>query len=553
MPLPSRNTRGSKIKRSSSEERLLDYAKGLKKFRKGRRAVLIRMSELSRLFDERRYRSAAKKNFAPLMQEFEGMLLELDNHDILCGLNGASYAKMDSIVLNIRIMFRDDENLKKFEEMEEDIFVQWWDMEKDFDNFLEFSQERYNQFRIIEMERAAAEDQKKTIGDKIFSLSGSNKPEGDVGLGDVSGLKSRFANLGKKPEEPAEKTGLAGRFSQINKSSKLENLSGRPQQPSTSEPTQTASNEKEQVKKPEAQTGNTNRPEPNKNTATKKAKPNNLATDFSYQNQNPEEDERPPGIKRNIRYVEITPPKRQVEIRPVSAMDLEKIETAILATDLSPMVSREDIRLISRAGKAKTVFSDRIVPIPLVRERFLPLVDMSTDRWFMRHLREIVDKRTLIAALDFSDPTAMARGFRISIDAVDSKEFVTFERNTKRIKRNQLILEFSFQDIVSKVSDYLRVQDILQARGYQICIGDMDPYMFTLFNRSVIRSDFEKVRWTKEFEQEATQEWKDVFKQMVKTVGRERVILVACRDKEAVDAGQALGISLFHGSYVNMM
>ena len=93
----------------------------------------------------------------------------------------------------------------------------------------------------------------------------------------------------------------------------------------------------------------------------------------------------------------------------------------------------------------------------------------------------------------------------------------------------------------------------MQARGYQICIGDMDPYMFTLLNRSVIRSDFEKVRWTKDFEQEATQEWKDVFQDMVKTVGRERVILVACRDKEAVEAGQALGISLFHGSYVNML
>ena len=571
MPMPSRKKSSSRIKRASAEERLLDYAKGLKKFRKGRRAVLIRMSALTRLFDERRYRSAAMKNFAPLMQDFEGILLELDNHDILCGLNGATYANMDSIVLKIRIMFRDDENLKKFEDMEDDAFVQWWDIEKDFDSFLEFSKERYNQLRINEAERAAAEDQKKTIGDKIFSLSsGGALSSGKMG-GDIEGLKNRFANLGKKDtektagkatgkstENPAEKPGLAARFSQVNKSSGLESLASRVSNNETEQAPEVLEQEivvEQDVEAPEeVQAPNkTNRGNKKTSNKAKKEQPKNLATDFSYQNQDPTEDDRPPGIQRNIRYVEIKPPKKEIEIRPVSAMDLEKIETAIMATDLSPMVSREDIRLISGKKKAKTVFSDRSVPIPLVRERFLPLVDISSDRWFMRHLREIVDRRTLIASLDFSDPSAMARGFRVSIDLIDSKEFMTFERNTRKIKRNQLILEFSFQDIVSKVSDYLRVQDILQARGYQICIGDMDPYMFTLLNRSVIRSDFEKVRWTKEFEQEATQEWKDVFKDMVKTVGRERVILVACRDKAAVEAGQALGISLFHGSYVNML
>ena len=124
MALPSRKKGRSKIKRASAEERLYDYAKGLKKFRKGRRAVLIRMSELSRLYADRRYSISTMQSFAPLLREFEGIILELRNKDIICCINGASYADIDNVVLKLRIMFRDDENLKHYEDSDEDIFVQ---------------------------------------------------------------------------------------------------------------------------------------------------------------------------------------------------------------------------------------------------------------------------------------------------------------------------------------------------------------------------------------------------------------------------------------------
>lgn len=544
MALPRRKKGASKIQRATPEERLLDYAKGLKKFRKGRRAVLIRMSELSRLYSDRRYAISAKQSFAPLLREFEGIILELGNGDIICAINGASYAAIDNVVLKLRMMFRDDENLKRHEDDDEDIFVRWWDMTKDFKDFATFAKEHYNRAQQEKMEKEAIADGKASIGDKIFALTQDND---DLSASDA--LKSRFANLGNKEKnkEPEEKSDLASRFGKISAKTGLEGLSDRLKGKDKKEEIEEEAEQKTEEAPQKAKTANQPAPQ-------EKGKEVPLATEFTYHNQKEAEDERPPGIKRDIRYVEIDPDAKEAgKVRPVSATDLEKIETAILATDLSTMVTREDIRLISGSQKATTVFSDRMVPIAKVREKFLPLVDISSDRWFMRHLREIVDRRTLIAALDFSDPSAIARGFRVSIDMIDSKEFTTFERNTKKIRRNQLILEFSFQDIVSKVSDYLRVQDILQARGYQICIGDMDPYMFTLLNRSVIRSDFEKVRWTKEFETEATQEWKDVFKEMVQTVGRERVILVACQDAEALEAGQKLGIKLYHGSYINTL
>jgi|GEM_PF-2603106 len=584
MPAPRHIKGKSKIAQATAEERLYDYAKGLRKFRKDRRAVCVHLSSLTRLFSDQRYKRASLRLFQPLMQEYEGLLVELYDGDILCALQGATFATMDAIVLKLRVMFRDDENLKAQEESEsaEDIFATWWEIEKDYDDFLAFAKETYEAARIAEMEQAAANEQGDSIGDKIVALSNND----GGGLQGSSKLKGRFANvLGKRdnqedtPAPEKQSSGFASKFGAVKDVSGLGSLAGRGKKPVADEPAKepaaptqpaatqprpqqtqaTPSHTNAPQRRPDQPTNTTAnqrmsaQPQRPQQTAPEEEAPREMLAAQVSGNQNGDSEndsDRPPGIRRNIRYVEIKPPKKEIANRPVSALDLEKIETAILGADLSPMVRREKVKLIAKGTPPTVIFSDSMVPIPMVRERFLPLVDISTDRWFMRHLRELVDRRTLVAALDFSDPTALAKGFRVSTESIDSKEFEIFERNTRKLKRNQLILEFSFQDIVSNVAGYLRAQDILQARGYRICIGDMDPYMFTLINRSVIRSDFEKVRWTEDFHENATSEWQDVFAKMIKDVGSQRVIMVACKDEDALNAGQALGIKLFHGSYI---
>ena len=61
------------------------------------------------------YQRSSMEAFRPLMQDFEVELVELANGDIMCSLNEVSFASIDAVVLKLRIMFRDDEDLKALE------------------------------------------------------------------------------------------------------------------------------------------------------------------------------------------------------------------------------------------------------------------------------------------------------------------------------------------------------------------------------------------------------------------------------------------------------
>jgi hypothetical protein len=509
MAAPRRRKPRSKIKRATSEERLYDYAKGLKNYRTNRRVVVVRMSELSPEYQQKRYLRAAMDAFRPLMMRFEGILVELSNGDILCGLNGASFADMDAVILKLRMSFRDDAVLKAQEDTGgEDVFCHWYEIERDYDEFLAMARDRHEAARNARSKADAGPEPDKIEADKVISIDAFDDEGADDDAWDSDEVR-----------EPMDETAKVGTLADV--------ASGKSATASNKDKYQDPDRDKDQDRDKEQDKG--------------EADDNDDGED---------DDPDRPGIRRNIKYIEIAAPIKKHHVRSVSGTDLEKIATAVSAADMTPLIKRESIMLIAKGGPPTPVFADRFVPIPLMQETFLPGVDLLSDRWFMRHLREVVDRRTLGASLDFSDPAAMARGFRMSIETVDSFEFQGFELRTRRLKRNQFIMEFSLQDIVSDIEGFLKARDTLEKKDYRVCIGDMDPYTFTLLDRSNLKVDFEKVRYSSSFVGQAGKTWQKAFRKTVNTVGRERVILVACLDQDAIDWGHNMGISLFQGSYV---
>ncbi|RMF10288.1 MAG: hypothetical protein D6763_06060 [Alphaproteobacteria bacterium] len=116
---------------------LYDYARRLSNHRKGRRAVHLFLSRLSRASQHPQDINIAASHFNPLVRKYDGQLFRLGNHDIVFVAKGVTLRELDDVVLKLRYMFRDDARLRDLERsQDEDPFCTHYNMERDYEAFL---------------------------------------------------------------------------------------------------------------------------------------------------------------------------------------------------------------------------------------------------------------------------------------------------------------------------------------------------------------------------------------------------------------------------------
>lgn len=121
----------------SAEDLLADYARSLRRHAKGRIAVRLRLSHLSRLYRQDHHLRAAEAPFRKLVESHEGQIFRLGSGDIVC-IARAPRAAFDAAILKIFYLLRDDPVLAGAIAMgEEDaLLCRWFDLARDFDTFL---------------------------------------------------------------------------------------------------------------------------------------------------------------------------------------------------------------------------------------------------------------------------------------------------------------------------------------------------------------------------------------------------------------------------------
>lgn len=438
------NSKSARKKLLNPEEAMLEYVKSLKRHTQGRRAVLVRFAILTKYFRQPHHQRAATNEFAPLLRRFEGQMFTLSNSDVLCVLNGARVADMDDAVLKVRFMVRDDENLKALEaKSEDDVLCRWFDIEKDYDEFLAFAQQRFE--------------------------------------------------TGEDPDSPPppEESNPAG-----SADHHVAKLTDVPKQ------------------------------EPDDRKVIQTARP-------------------------GVVYKPISAPGKKGIQRDLSIGDLGKLMTAITNADLEPYLQRQEVRLIAGAMEPRPVLTERFVPTSAVLEALMPNCRSIVDPLLSRRLREVIDCRTLAAIASIDDTGALATCLKTSVHTISSKEFQEFDKRCASQGGQRIVLEFSLIDILLDAVAYLNVRAELRAKGYRVMISDMDPFAFIAINRAELPADFEKVRWVKEFEDYRHARPQELFKEMVEEAGNHRIILASCDDATAFEFGQAAGVNLFSGSYIN--
>lgn len=255
------------------------------------------------------------------------------------------------------------------------------------------------------------------------------------------------------------------------------------------------------------------------------------------------------GIKRNLRYFEIVSPKpKPMAPRNFSAADLAKIESALKGVDITSLITRQDIDLITPQGEKQPVFIDRYIPLKTIQKTLLPTCDLHSDPWLAGWLREFIDTKILEQIENFDSgrkKNMISTCVRVNVAACQSKKFDAFHNRCASGRDHRIILEFAIHDILNNIGNYLVVRKKLLDLRYRICIGRLTPYAYITCDRDKLGADFEKITWDPHFSKVYDGLWFEALKEEISKRPNYTTILCNAIDDDAVAFGHDVGIHLF--------
>lgn len=139
----------------NQEAALLDFVRRLRKFKAGRRAVHVRLSQLRPYHRRRQHLRIAVTIFDRLVVDYEAVVFQMYNDDLVVICNGASIADIDRSILHLRYLFADDPLLKK-EERGFLPFCEWYDLSVNYEATLRMAHEMVDARARHEADAAAS-------------------------------------------------------------------------------------------------------------------------------------------------------------------------------------------------------------------------------------------------------------------------------------------------------------------------------------------------------------------------------------------------------------
>jgi EAL domain-containing protein (putative c-di-GMP-specific phosphodiesterase class I) len=131
-------------KRPSQEHQLFEFTQRLAKFRAGRRAVHIHLSQL-RAYNRRGHHiRIAVNTFEFLVKQMDGQIFALSNADLIFVCKGADIVAIDEAVMRLRHLFNEDPLTQDIDEHQESRFCSWYDLERQYSEFLAVAQGLYD-------------------------------------------------------------------------------------------------------------------------------------------------------------------------------------------------------------------------------------------------------------------------------------------------------------------------------------------------------------------------------------------------------------------------
>jgi EAL domain-containing protein (putative c-di-GMP-specific phosphodiesterase class I) len=202
-------------------------------------------------------------------------------------------------------------------------------------------------------------------------------------------------------------------------------------------------------------------------------------------------------------------------------------------------------------GPGKIVFREHFISMAELKKRIAPEVNLFASPWLFQYLTETLDRRMLAVLGNRNfDGLPHTISLNLNVSTILSRDFHKFHQSVGK-NTAKVVVEMQVLDIFADMSAYGYARDSLQERGYRVVVDGLNPLALQFIEPGLLRSDFVKINWDKDYEGEVDPARQNDMRDVVTSTGKDSVILARVDTEEAVKWGLALGISHFQGYLVD--
>lgn len=238
----------------------------------------------------------------------------------------------------------------------------------------------------------------------------------------------------------------------------------------------------------------------------------------------------------------------------LSALRLANIERDLQHADISRVVRMQPVCAVSSQMAVRPVFSELYIHIAHLRQMMKVDADFLSNRWLFKYLTHTLDERMIdLIRRNPGQYSDQPISINLNVETLLSSKFAEFNASIKPSLRVSMVIEVPVLDVFADMAAFFYAKNEAQKMGYRICLDGLTTESFININREKLGLDLIKVQWNADAKSDITTDENQKLLEAVRNTGSNRVILCRCDNKQAVEYGHALGLSLFQGRYLDTL
>lgn len=250
--------------------------------------------------------------------------------------------------------------------------------------------------------------------------------------------------------------------------------------------------------------------------------------------------------------MESTASARNFSKTPFTPARLVHVEHDLYKADLSRVFRRQPVCAVTSDMNVRKIFDEYYIHIAHLRQMLHTDADFFSNRWLFRYLTQILDERMLdmlmLTPMRYFD---MPLSLNFNIETLLSPKFLEFDASIKPVIKVPVVIEVQVGDVFADIAGFNAARNILEKLGYKICLDGMTGFSMIQLGREKLGVDLVKLQWNADLAADANKVENRPLKQAIENCGPGRVILCRCDTRQAVSYGQAMGVNLFQGRYLD--
>lgn len=238
----------------------------------------------------------------------------------------------------------------------------------------------------------------------------------------------------------------------------------------------------------------------------------------------------------------------------LNAAHLANIERDLSNADLSKVMRRQPICAAVPDTMVRRVFDEYYINIGHLKKMLRTDVNLAGNRWLFNYLTQILDGR-MLSMLERNPARYLDNPISLNLNILTllSDEFTRFDASIKPAVKFSIVIEIQLADVFADMAAFLTAKSHVQKLGYRVCLDGVTDLSFTQIDRKKLGFDLIKLQWNADIHSDVTSPANVELANAIKNCGANRVILTRCDNRAAIDYGQAMGISLFQGRYLDSL